>query len=354
MKKTIQLLVGLGIALGALYYTLSNVSGKDLLASFKTVEWVYLIPSILIIISTYILRVYRWQILLLPMQNIKKSALFGPVMVGFMGNVLPGRAGEFIRAYLLKQRSSISFSGAFATIVVERLFDLIMMLLMFIWLFAFRADVFSPTTQAMGLSVQDLAVKFGQAGAGLILALIVFIYLLVWKKQALMKIIIWIEARLPEKWSERLQYWVDEFSIGLSVIRNPKALVKISVYTFLIWTTITLTFYPLYWAYDLQNKSMDSLILVTVMVGIFITILPTPAFLGSTNAAILISLHNIMGEDELKAVSFGMIAWALGFFVMVVGGIYYLFRDHLSFGKLVEAEEILEQTDNPDKLDRPL
>jgi len=351
LKKTVQLLIGLGIALGALYYTLSNVSGKDLLASFQSVEWVYLIPSTLIIALTYVFRVYRWQVLLSPMQKVKKSQLFGPVMVGFMSNILPGRAGEFIRAYLLKQRTTISFSGAFATIVVERLFDLVMMLLMFIWLFALRADVFSAKTQTLGLSMHDLAIKFGQAGAALIFVLVIFIYCLVWEKHTFMKIIIWIEARLPEKWSNKLQYWVDEFSIGLSVIRDPKALAKITAYSVLIWATITLTFYPLYWAYDLHDKSIDSLVLVTVMVGIFITILPTPAFLGSTNAAILISLHNIMGEDELKAVSFGMVAWAVGFFVMTAGGIYYLFRDHLSFGKLVEAEEILENTNNPDKLD---
>ena len=123
-----------------------------------------------------------------------------------------------------------------------------MMLLMFIWLFALRADVFSSKTQALGLSMQDLAIKFGQAGAALILVLIIFIYCIVWKKHAFMKIIIWIEARLPEKWSNRLQYWVDEFSIGLSVIRDPKALAKIAAYSVLIWATITLTFYPLYWA----------------------------------------------------------------------------------------------------------
>jgi len=351
LKKTIQLLIGLLIAVGALYYTLSNVSGKELMASLETVEWVYLLPSILIIVSTYIFRVYRWQILLMPMQEIRISELSGPLMVGFMSNILPGRAGEFIRAYLIKQRSSISFSGAFATIVVERLFDLIMMLLMFIWLFAFRADVFSTKAQTMGISVRDLAIKFGQAGVGLIFMLVLFIYFLVWHKAALMKLIHWIEKRLPEKWNNRIEYWVEEFSLGLSVIKKPKSLFMIALYTVLVWISITFTFYPLYWAYDLQDKSMDSLVLVTVMVGIFITVLPTPAFLGSTNAAILISLHNIMGEDELKAVSFGMVSWALGFFVMAIGGIYYLFRDHLSFGKLVQAEEILEKTENPDKLD---
>ena len=60
------------------------------------------------------------------------SGLYSPMMVGFMGNFLPARAAEILRPYLLSKKYDITFSAAFASIVMERLFDLIMLLLIFV------------------------------------------------------------------------------------------------------------------------------------------------------------------------------------------------------------------------------
>ena len=106
-----------------------------------------------------------------------------------------------------------------------------------------------------------------------------------------------------------------------------------------MWGLIVLQYYPLYWAYELQDKSATSLVLLTVMVCILITVLPTPAFLGSFNAGVLIALHEIMGEAEVAVVSFGFVAWAVNFAVIVLGGVYFILHDHISVKKLVEIEE---------------
>ena len=66
-----------------------------------------------------------------PMKKVPVTGLFSPLMVGYMANILPARAGEFIRAYLLGKKHGIPFSGAFASIVVERLFDIVAVLLLF-------------------------------------------------------------------------------------------------------------------------------------------------------------------------------------------------------------------------------
>ena len=55
-------------------------------------------------------------------------------MVGFMGNFLQARAAEILRPYLLSKKSDITFSAAVASIIMERLFDMVMLLLIFIWL----------------------------------------------------------------------------------------------------------------------------------------------------------------------------------------------------------------------------
>ena len=109
--------------------------------------------------------------------------------------------------------------------------------------------------------------------------------------------------------------------------------------------------YPFYFVFDLETKTLDSVLILTVMVCILITVLPTPAFLGSYNAGVLIALHEIMGEAEVTAVSFGMVVWAASFIVIFAGGFYFIFSDHISMASLMKAEEteesVLENTKDP-------
>ena len=90
------------------------------------------------------------------------------------------------------------------------------------------------------------------------------------------------------------------------------------------------------------------------MVAIVITIVPTPGFLGSFNAGIFIALHEIMGESEIKSVSLGMVGWILFSGVILAGGFYFIFHDHMSLKTLVGAEQeseiLLEQEEQGKKL----
>ena len=74
------------------------------------------------------------------------------------------------------------------------------------------------------------------------------------------------------------------------------------------------------------------------MVAICITVVPTPAFLGSYNAGVFIALHQIMGESEAKSVSFGMVGWILSAGVILVGGLYFIFHEHMSLNDLASVK----------------
>ena len=102
------------------------------------------------------------------------------------------------------------------------------------------------------------------------------------------------------------------------------------------------TYYPFYFAFDLQQITLESLLILTVMVCILIIVLPTPAFLGSYNAGVLIALHEIMGEAEVTAVSFGILVWAASFLVVFAGGFYFILNDQMSVSSLIKAEEKTE------------
>ncbi len=339
MKNWKQLLLGLAIAAAALYYTLRNVSFQELSDSFKTVEYIYLLPAVGFMLLSFVLRAYRWRILLAPMKAVKVGALYSPLMIGFMGNILPARAGEFLRAYLLGKKLDVSFSGAFASIVVERLFDVAALLFLFVWVFVFHADIIDPQAMVSGVPVQVLATRFGQVSAVLLAALMLFVYLMVNHKEGLMRFLRKLLRPLPETWQNKIEYLLEEFSLGCMATKNLAAVLKIVFFTLLVWAAIVLSYYPFFWAYELPDPSLQSVMLVTLFVCVLITVLPTPAFLGSFNAAILFALHEIMHVPEVTAVSFGVVCWAVNFGVVLAGGLYFVLHDSLSVSKLVEIEE---------------
>jgi len=339
LKKSGQLIIGLIVAVLAVYYTMRNVSVSELMDSFRQINYIWLLPTFVLMCLTYVARAIRWRVLLLPVKEVKTVQLFSPLMVGFMAGVLPARAGELVRAYLLGKKFELSFASSLATIVVERLFDMILLLFLFSWILVFHGEIFDGNIAWSGISIKDLAFQFGVFSLALVLVLIAFIYLLTFHNEKAMALVHWLVRPLPEKWQYKLIQMTETFSQGLGVFRNIRALVIIAVATVGVWALIVLQYYPLYWAYELQDKSATSLILLTVMVCILITVLPTPAFLGSFNAGVLIALHEIMGEAEVATVSFGFVAWGVNFAVIVLGGVYFVLHDHISVKKLVEIEE---------------
>jgi uncharacterized protein (TIRG00374 family) len=343
LKKARQLLIGLAIAVGALYYTLRNISMDELVDSFKDADLIYILPAIGLTLLSYVTRAYRWQILLHPFKEIPIRDIYAPLMIGFMGNILPARAGEFLRAYLMGKKHGITFAGAFSTIIVERLFDLIILMMLFVWVFVVKVDMFDPQLTFSGVSVQTMLTGFGKFCALLVIGLLTFMFLLAYKEEWVKTCIGWLAKPLPDKWREKIFFMVGEFALGCKIIRDPGALAKIIIFSALTWFCLTATYYPLYFAFDLHEKSLESLLLLTVMVCVLITVLPTPAFLGSFNAGVLIALHEIKGEAEVTAVSFGMVAWAVGFITLICVGLFFVFKEHMSVQSLMKAEEEAEE-----------
>jgi hypothetical protein len=338
LKQYRQLIFGLVIALIALYYTLRNVSFGEVISSFKEMNYIYILPAIVIILLSYVFRAYRWQALLEDSLKVNVGGLYAPMMVGFMGNFLPARAAEILRPYLLSQKYDITFTAAFASIVVERLFDMIILLLIFIWVFWFEVDVLSSNIEFSGFSVQEMAIKFGQICVLAVIALMVFIYLLLNHKKKVMKIVGWFLGFTNEKWAEKIKHLLDEFSMGCQVVKNFGTLAKISFYSVLVWIANIFSMYPLYFAFDLQHKTISSLLILGVMVAILISIFPTPGFLGSYNAGFVIALHEIIGESEIKSVSLGMVGWILFSGAILAGGLYFIFHEHISLKDLASVK----------------
>ena len=137
MKKTasLSLFIGLAVSIAALYLAFRQVPFSDLMAYLKSINYFWIIPTILLALAGFTLRVYRWQLILGSSQPVGFWQAFHPLMIGFMLNcILPGRVGEVARPIILQQKEQFPFSTGLATVAAERTFDAMILLLLFSWM----------------------------------------------------------------------------------------------------------------------------------------------------------------------------------------------------------------------------
>jgi len=152
-RKRIQFAISLLITVFFLYLAFRNVPLKRLAGDLRHIRYIWAVPFMIITIISMYFRTLRWHYLLEPVVRAPTHKLFSPVMICFaLNSILPGRAGEFARAYLVSRDYKVPFSSTLATVIVERIADGLGLLALFIVILAF-------VPLGRGLSVEWNAVK---------------------------------------------------------------------------------------------------------------------------------------------------------------------------------------------------
>ncbi|MBF0274576.1 MAG: flippase-like domain-containing protein [Nitrospinae bacterium] len=341
MKKS-HLFIGLLIAVGALYYCMHNISIPELIKSFSKIHWFYLIPMFMMIIVQFILRAYRWSYLINPLKVVTTKELMPSLYIGFMCNLLPARLGEAIRAFVLSKKIQLPFTACIGTIFIERLFDILLLGISLIICLFFYPEAFIPKSVGGNENIVTSIKAFGVMSAVLFVALMVFSYTLAhWHDQTVVVVKKFIFF-LKESWQEKILLLIGHFSDGLGVLKSAKETLIVFLLSAILWGCFIVTYLPAYYMYDLQDLPIQSLFILTTMVCIFITIIPTPAFIGSFQMGVVFTLSDGFGVDHVTSNSFGLIVWFFTTMFTVLGGIYYLFKENLSLTQLVKEEQEAE------------
>jgi len=294
-----------------------------------------------LIILSFIFRALRWKYLIRSMKEIKTVNLFSPLMVGFMSNMLPARAGEFIRAYLLGKKENISFSASFATIIVERLFDLAIVLLLLFYVLFFNSDIFSQGFATENHKLMSYMFTFGQISFAGCLLIFVFSIFMQYKNSSAMKIVNVCVKPLPEKWGKKIVSMAVSFAEGFSIVRDKRGFIAATSLSLLILASFILFNYPLYLAFEIENSLplLSSLAILCLAVDIFVALFPTPGFLGAFQAAYVVALHEIFGISKAVAVSLGIVAWLVTMGTIIAAGTFFIIRENISIGKLAAEKQ---------------
>jgi len=347
-SKNLQLLLGLVIAGVALYFTFRGVSFSEIFQNILSLKIRYLPLAVVIFLLSFVVRAYRWRELLKSVKPVSVNRIYSPLMIGFMGNLLPLRAGEFIRAFLLGKREDVGFSASFATVVVERLFDLLAVLLLFAGVLALQPDVFVPRGGGADPRVAAAIRSFGVVSLAMCLGIIAFCYFLVHQQKGTLRLVRVFTGVLPRGAQDRVEGILRSFTEGLGILRDPRGLLVSSLLTGALWAVIVFGNYPLYYCYQIQNVlPLSSLAILIVMIAIAVMI-PTPGFVGPFQFAVTFVLSDLYGIDKSVAVSFSLVVWFLQMGLIFLAGLFFIVRDNISFFEMSRtAEQAKEAAEEP-------
>lgn len=274
-------LIWLGLIISAifLYLAFRGINYQELWLTLQQINLWWILPGLALYFLAVLVRSLRWQFLLTPIKKISIATLFPIISIGYMGNnVFPLRMGEVLATVVLKRRENVSISGSLATIVVERIFDAVVVV-GFVLLNLGQLTGF-PGTGALS----QLGGLATWAAVIFVVGLGVFIAVAMFPKPAMRFIHGIIYRVLPESLREPVVNISDRFLEGLIRLRSPKDAVMIFLITTLIWTLET----GLYWSVDRAlglGLTFGQLMLLNGLVNLVLLVPAAPGGLGTFDAA---------------------------------------------------------------------
>jgi glycosyltransferase 2 family protein len=277
-RKKAFLLLGFGLTVFFLYLALRKQNLSEIWHALRAAEYGYLLPALIMFLAGYFFRTLRWQFLLNPVKSLPLGRLFPLMVIGFMANnILPSRAGEVIRAYLTGRKEGISRSATFATILVERIFDGLVLVL-FLALVLIAAPLPGHLSPEKENVVQQITGAATTAGIVLFASLLVLLAAISWREKST-AILIRIIGYLPERARGLAEHLVHSVMNGLESLRRAKDAFFIFVTSVLSWAFEAASYYYVLLAFGLHVGAIIPIMLLSV-VNLATMVPSTPGYFG--------------------------------------------------------------------------
>ena len=342
--KRWQFWVGVAISAFFLYLVLRKVDFTLLWQTLRTANYWWLLPGVGVYFIALWARAWRWHYLLRPLKSISTRAMFPIVTIGYAGNnIFPARAGEVVRAVVLKKKEGVPISASLATIIVERVFDGIVMLAFVFVNLSELARLTGVSFQIAGLQVniQQIAIGGSVAFFGALAA-----FLLAAMFPAITERMLgWLVQRLlPEQSRERVMSVSRRFLGGLESLRSPFDALMVFLTSVVIWLLETVKYWFVMHAFNF-SVSFFALMLMNGVVNLATTIPSAPGYLGTFDLPGIAVLEAYNISTELAASYTFTLHFALWFPVTALG-IYYMAREGIHWAATV-AEARSSPHDQP-------
>jgi len=324
-----------GIALSALLlaWVLRDVSLGEVWRQLSRSNLALFLASAFCATAIFPLRAIRWRAILQPVAPDQPlGPLWRSIAIGMMvNNVVPARAGEIARAYALTRETSISFASSLASLAVDRLFDMLVLLLL--GAIALLDPTFPPAARIAGQSVGSIA----QGSVVLVLLLVAVLYALAAFPSQLVRVFEIFVRRVSPRVEERGKAVLLRFSEGLSVLRSPGRFAQVLGWTIAHWLLNAFAFWLGFRAVGI-GLSFGAALFLQMLIAVGVALPSAPGFFGVFEKLATVGLA-IYGVSAAQATS-----WAIGFHILsfipiTVIGMYYFSRLGLHFREIRSAGE---------------
>jgi hypothetical protein len=296
------------------------------------IKKIHIVHAVALVYGAYVLRALRWKIFLKPVRpKVKVLELVPPMMIGFTGLAMFGRAGEFIRPYLVARRTDLTFSSQLAVWVVERVFD--------VGAFAFLIvlAIFLPSA-LQSIPHPEYYRQLRDAGFFLIGGVAAAAAAAVLISRSGDAIALWIEKRfshLSSGLGHRLAQKVREFGEGLDTIHGPLSLLSLALLSVGIWYVTALAYQEVTHSYGAASLEIPvSQLLILMGASMAGSMLQLPAVGGGSQMATIATLSAVFDVPPELAASCGILLWLVTFAAVIPVGIILAHHERLSLRKL--------------------
>lgn len=330
MKKW-QIWLGLIISAVFLYLALRGLQLPELWDALKSARYWWILPGIVVYFFAVWARTWRWHYMLRPIKRVPLTELFPVVAIGYMGNnVYPARAGEVIRCYVLRRKEAVSMSASLATVLVERIFDGVIMLL-----FVFLALPFTP----MARWLQNVVIFASLAFFGAL----VFFFFVAMRPDLAERVYGWIVERLvPARFRQSVRGILDRFMDGLASLRSGRDVAMIFTTSLVIWLAETVKYWFVMHAFDF-SVPFYALMLMNGVVNLATTIPSSPGYVGTFDLP-GIEVLVTYGVARPMATAYTLVLHGALWFPITVLGAYYMWREQVSWRDFEAAAQSRGET----------
>lgn len=320
-----------GVSLLALALVAWFLRGADLAgvwAQLRQARGDLLLISLLSIALSFVLRAVRWQYLLAPLGHTRFRTVLRTTIIGFGAlGLLPVRAGDVIRPFLLARQEGLSVTSTLATVVLERVLDLVVVLaLLAIYVWGFSGQSAIP---------QRLLGPI-EASAAFAAALSAVTFVVMWTLATHPERIGAVAAAatrvLPGRWADRVGRAVTRFGSGFAATRDTRALALAVLWSIPLWLVIAAQAWVVTIAFGIAMPYAGTFLLQSLLVlGVAV---PTPGGVGSFHEAYRIGVTTFFGADNDRAIAAAIVTHAIAFVPVACAGVILMIQDGLSLAGL--------------------
>jgi glycosyltransferase 2 family protein len=328
MRKHLRTIIAIAAAGGLLALFLRNTDFHQVGREIARAELSLLVAALGTTALVYVFRAVRWQYLLQPIGQVHFGNALRTTIIGFAASaLLPARAGEVLRPFLLARKEGFSATAAFATIILERLLDTMMVLILFALFMLFFASGFSTS----GGDTLEQVKLGGMLAAGACLLMLVVFFFLAGHPGTLERLTSGVTRVLPEGLAPTGVRLVHAFSEGLGIVRQPMRLLTALVLSLPVWLAIGGGIYLVTRAFHIDMPfSGTFLIQALLVVGVAV---PTPGAVGGFHYFYRLGTTVFYGAPNDRAVGAALVLHAISFVPVAIAGLILLAQEGLSLSR---------------------